>query len=59
MKNEDQQLFTFLEFCESEMHLKDVWTKTLVRWLREDGKMTSQQWLAVEKEVIKRKGFYV
>jgi len=55
----EQQLFTFLEFAESEMHIKDVWTRTLVRWMREErSTLTSQQWLAIEHEVIKRKGFY-
>jgi len=53
----DDQSFSFLEFCDSEFHVKDVWTRTLVRWMR-SGELTSAQYSAVQAEVIKRKGFY-
>ena len=53
----DEQSLTFLEFCESEVHIADMRTKTMVRWMK-SGELTPAQYTAVEAEVIKRKGFY-
>ena len=55
MKDEGQQLFTFLEFCDSPMHIEAVWTTTLVRWIR-SGELTPGQYVAVQAEMLKRKG---
>lgn len=55
--NIDEQSFSFMEFLESKVDIKDVWTVTLLRWLREDmATLTSQQWYSIEREVLKRKG---